>query len=729
MNRPLSFLLLGLCVLSGSAMRAQADTLETPSLTVTTLSDSSTDTDGETSLREAIEYVNSGTAPADPVIDFAPGLNGTIVLGGDELLIDGDVTILGPTGGDSIKVDGDFNSRVFHISSLVSAGIFNLTVTGGFTFSAFNPADSGGGFINEGFLYLRNCVVTHNAAYGGGGVLNLDGFAAIDSCTFSANASSGGGAIATLGGVLIAQNSTFAKNEADNGGALITYSSQTSLTNCTFSANTANYDGGAVNNDDLMIVTNCTFAANTAGWDGDAIYNFGGFDSSETAHLGNNIFSNGAKSENLYSDSGGYPIVSLGHNMNSDNASLDLNDPSDRNNTAAQLGPLQNNGGPTYTYSLPASSPAVNAGDDSLLPNDLFDADGDTDNSEPIPFDQRGSGFPRVQDGNVDIGAYEFLDTPPTSLSAAPATGVSKVGVTRTIAVTYSDADGPTDMTELRLLVNDTPGEANALCAIYDRRLKKIFLLDDDGVTLKGGFAANTANTISNSQGSINCKTVALKTSGNSFTISWNFTPSSTFTGTKNLYGQVTDRVGNTETYKQLGDWTINLNSPPVNGTVSPATSSVTLDKVRSFTSTYTDANGAADISEVRLLVNDTPTTANALCVIYNRATKKVYLLDDDGVTPKGGFLSGSNNVISNSQGSINCSTVGLSAQGNKITLRCNLTPTGSFMGQKNVYLYCLDRDGAFDDFEDLGDLNILPAPASISSTTVSAVEGSAGQS
>jgi hypothetical protein len=52
---------------------------------------------------------------------------------------------------------------------------------------------------------------------------------------------------------------------------------------------------------------------------------------------------------------------------------------------------LADNGGPTQTMSLRVASPAINAGA----------------NPDTLPFDQRGSGFPRTNFGATDIGAYE----------------------------------------------------------------------------------------------------------------------------------------------------------------------------------------------------------------------------------------------------------------------------------------------------------------------------------
>jgi hypothetical protein len=57
------------------------------------------------------------------------------------------------------------------------------------------------------------------------------------------------------------------------------------------------------------------------------------------------------------------------------------------------LGPLQDNGGPTFTHALLIGSPAINAGDPSFNP--------------PPDYDQRGPGYPRVVNGRIDIGSFE----------------------------------------------------------------------------------------------------------------------------------------------------------------------------------------------------------------------------------------------------------------------------------------------------------------------------------
>jgi hypothetical protein len=67
------------------------------------------------------------------------------------------------------------------------------------------------------------------------------------------------------------------------------------------------------------------------------------------------------------------------------------------------LGPIQNNGGPTWTLALLPGSPAIDAGDDAVL-------------SAPFNLTTDQRGLPRKSGAHVDIGAFEFqwAATPPT---------------------------------------------------------------------------------------------------------------------------------------------------------------------------------------------------------------------------------------------------------------------------------------------------------------------------
>jgi hypothetical protein len=140
-----------------------------------------------------------------------------------------------------------------------------------------------------------------------------------------------------------------------------------------------------------------------------------------------------------------------------------------------KLGPLQDNGGPTLTHALLAGSPAINAGDNALIPPDTLDLDGDGKTAEPVPFDQRGAGFARIVGGTVDIGAFE---APPPN-RAPTVTDFTKVGAEdNTLAFTAADFTGH---------YSDPDGDALAKVRIESL---------PSGGTLKLGTAAVTAGQV-----------------------------------------------------------------------------------------------------------------------------------------------------------------------------------------------------------------------------------------
>jgi hypothetical protein len=131
--------------------------------TVTSLDDS-----GPGTLRDAI----TNAAPSE-VIDFAPGLHGTITLT-RELLITDDLTIDGP-GADRLTVSGDGASRVFDISDGATptkvdteVNIDGLTITDGLAAGNAAPVlpSCGGGILNFGNLTLSEVVVSDCLAVG-----------------------------------------------------------------------------------------------------------------------------------------------------------------------------------------------------------------------------------------------------------------------------------------------------------------------------------------------------------------------------------------------------------------------------------------------------------------------------------------------------------------------------------------------------------------------------------
>ena len=172
-----------------------------------------------------------------------------------------------------------------------------------------------------------------------------------------------------------------------------------SIDNSTLSGNAAATNGGALLNDGFAgngttVITNTTLSGNGAGSSGvaGAVFNQSG-----SIEIGNTIF-NAGQGANLRNSGG--TITSRGYNLSSDDGGGFLNGSGDQINTNPMLGPLQDNGGPTFTHALLLGSPAIDAGDPNFTP--------------PPDFDQRGLGFPRVANNRINIGALEVQPVAPS---------------------------------------------------------------------------------------------------------------------------------------------------------------------------------------------------------------------------------------------------------------------------------------------------------------------------
>src|SRR5262249_19720494 len=142
--------------------------------------------------------------------------------------------------------------------------------------------------------------------------------------------------------------------------------------------------GGGIWNTQTLTVTNTTFSGNSALNHGGGICNGGNY-SDPALKIGDTILNAGLSGENIYNESG--TTISLGYNVSNDHGGGFLTATGDRINTDPMLGPLQNNGGPTFTHLPSSNSLAIDAGDPTL------------------GMDQRGPGFVRVMNGRIDIGA------------------------------------------------------------------------------------------------------------------------------------------------------------------------------------------------------------------------------------------------------------------------------------------------------------------------------------
>jgi hypothetical protein len=344
---------------------------------VTSLADA-----GAGTLRAAIIQANLDATP--DTITFDPSARGTITLVSALPDLSTAIDIEGPgpsvltVARSSAPTTPEF--RIFTVPAGAVVTISGLTISGGVVRGSVGDpgGDSfGGGVYNAGMLTVTDSTLSGNTASGGNGGGFGDG-------------GSGYGGGVDNAGTLTVTDSTLSGNTASGGNG------------DGYGGGGSGY-GGGVFNEGTLTVTDSTLSGNTArggvgssGFGG-GVYNGGVFntDALTVTRSISSIFFN-PSGGNLVTQAGA-AFVSGGHNLFSDTPAVTLAS-TDLINTDPLLGPLADNGGPTFTQILLPGSPAIDAG--VSVPG--------------VTTDQRG--IPRPQGRAADIGAVEDVQATVTGL-------------------------------------------------------------------------------------------------------------------------------------------------------------------------------------------------------------------------------------------------------------------------------------------------------------------------
>jgi len=306
-----------------------------------------------------------------------------------------------------IGTAGDPTDNSYNVVSGI--GVDQDALLDGFAIVAGNAAHAqgapfigGGIYLDQANATIRNCTLHNNAADAGGGIAVRSGTPILSNLIIADNhATYGGGMI--LGGNAIVSFVTFRHNSADYGGGLEIEGANPQISEVLFSGNTASsYGGGMLTWQATPLIRQATFASNTAPHGG-AI----AIQESSLVIRNSIVWGNGSDPIYDYASS----VVDVQYSI--------------VEGIAAGLG--NSNLDPLFVNAVGAdgisgtadddlhvqiNSPAIDAGNNSDIPADLSDINGNGNTSEPIPIDL--DGHARLTNGKVDMGVYEATPTQAT---------------------------------------------------------------------------------------------------------------------------------------------------------------------------------------------------------------------------------------------------------------------------------------------------------------------------
>lgn len=432
-----------------------------------------TQSDLATDLAAAIDCANqnqtddtinvNGTVSLTAIDNVTDGNNGLPTIN-TNITINGNNNIIERGFTTCSDADSDPDFRLFNVQDGGGLTLNDLTLQNG-CLTVSNDAGSGAAIYaeesQEDTTVTLNNVTVQNNTSGDDAVVRVAGtLTVVDSLIQNNAATDQGGGIYALDKPLVILNTTITQNRVlegpngggQDGGGIFILSTQTIIANSTISYNEAgDWSGGIQDQGETLTIVNTTIIGNTAGNNHGAAYlspnssanvinstivgnsagsNNGGINWSSFNNsfaLYNTVLSgntaNGAESN----CSGDVDAVDarnniLGHSSNSGACTGFANGSVNNTTPTSDLGTiiavdgngdplLANNGGAIQTVALAVDSPAINYGDDTLLPVETVlgvDIDADTNTDDPIDVDQRGdaNAYPRVII-TVDAGAFE----------------------------------------------------------------------------------------------------------------------------------------------------------------------------------------------------------------------------------------------------------------------------------------------------------------------------------
>jgi hypothetical protein len=269
-------------------------------------------------------------------------------------------------GAENCIIDCENSGRgfYFHSSETAEAIVEGFTIRNG----SSNP---GGGIlcVNYSSPRITNCTIANNSVSNDGGGIDceISSNAAITNCIIVNNRADFGGAIRSCFANPSIINCLIANNSTHSGGAgICSTSGSLTITNCTITNNRAEttvwgYGGGIMCDGSSIMVNNTIIWGNSAAASGNQIIT-----NTSSVTLNYCYYGNGAN------DVAGPGTITPNNCINDDPLFVD-----------------SANG----NYRLQGTSPCIDAGDNSLVPAGVTtDLDGN----------------PRIHNGTVDIGAYEY---------------------------------------------------------------------------------------------------------------------------------------------------------------------------------------------------------------------------------------------------------------------------------------------------------------------------------
>jgi len=333
-----------------------------------------------------------------------------------------------------------------------------------------------------------------------------------------------------------------------------------------------------------------------------------------------------------------------------------------------------------YTIEVPGDDPStvpIEGGNE----NDLivFKIDG-------YPTDEVGL-WHEGTDAELNLNAT--VNYPPTTVSVTPTGYTSMPDYLRTIQATYQDPTGWGDLRDVYLMWNTSTTE-NIQQVRYEVLTRKLYIRNDANSAWVGGFTPGTNVQLSNTNMTLDVAQSSVVTTTTQVKVTWGLIPKQPATSVNwNQYLKAVDSASGSSGWVNRGTWRVNM-FPNVGG-LSPASGSVPAGTAQTFTTTYSDEDGAGTINTayMRATMQPGPYTEH-FKAYYNRASNRMYVYN--GSAWIGGLIVGNPGTIETSYAILDVGASSVSVGAKVLTVNWNVTFKTGTEGVKDIWGYIYDN-------------------------------------
>ncbi len=330
-----------------------------------------------------------------------------------------------------------------------------------------------------------------------------------------------------------------------------------------------------------------------------------------------------------------------------------------------------------------------------------------------LNFPVAGSALQSTSNGGGDafLTAIDRSATnaPPVNVSVSPSNGNTE---TAHLTYTVDDANGWSNLRFLYLNIHNVVSPLNACYVQFDIDNNLLRLLNDAGTGWVGSARPGDRTILQNSQCRVDAErsSVWAHATRMQLRVFYLFQPG--FGGVKSLLMYSQDRANSIAGWQLRGGWTV----PALAGNAQPsvtyfAPNSGTFPQ-NAFVMQVTDLNGANDVNEVHLLINNGFSYGTACYVRYRRAQNQLQLLNDSTSQFLGALTPGASGSIENSKCLLSGAHSSASISGNVLSLVVYLSFKTLAGGSNQMWTLVNDQSASFLGWKSQGTFTVPIGPS-----------------